>query len=136
MKCDKIDVDHEELLSKYHYYGERSLVDLDNPEMTTFIAPRIDAAVDVVYEAILIMENLNQEEAREKLNNSNRDSAQKKELEIISAKLEAGGNETLLLKTLDELDKIVTSDEQTEVNVALVEVRIDGVQRIEVEVVD
>ena len=78
LKCDKIEVDREELLSKHHYYGERSSIDLDNPEMTTFIAPRIDAAVDIVDEAILIMENLNQEETREKLINSNRDSAQKK----------------------------------------------------------
>ena len=51
-KSDKVDVDREELEAKHIEYAEKANIELDEEEMTEFIQPKIDAAVDVVDEAM------------------------------------------------------------------------------------
>ena len=134
-KCDKVDVDREELVAKHHQYGERAQIDLDDPQMVEFIAPKIDAAVDIVDEATLILEELNVEENREKEDNSKTNYQQKKDLELLAAKLEVRGKETLLSKTLEELDNIVASENPIEENIFKLETTVDDIHRIEEDII-
>ena len=50
---------------------------------------------------------------------------------MISAKLDVGGKETLLLRTLAELDKIVALTDPSEEDVVMVELILDDIHRIE-----
>ena len=57
-KSDKVDVDREELIAKHHIYAEKAGINLDDEEMRTYIEEKIDAAVDIVDEAIVLIEQL------------------------------------------------------------------------------
>ena len=51
-KLDKVDLDREELIAKHHEYVEKTDdVNLDDQEMTEFLTPKIDEAIDIVDEA-------------------------------------------------------------------------------------
>ena len=59
-KSDKVDCDREELIAKHIDYGEKSAISLDHEEMIEFIEGKVDEVVDIVDEATVKIEELQQ----------------------------------------------------------------------------
>ena len=57
-KSDKVDLDREELIAKHHEYAEKAGLEVESQESKEFIEPKIDAAVDIVDEATVKLEEL------------------------------------------------------------------------------
>ena len=61
-KCNKVDADREELIAK-HAYAEKMQVSLDDEEMSGYLTPKIDEAV----EATEMMEEMSLKERRKSM---------------------------------------------------------------------
>ena len=134
-KCDKIDLDREELIAKHHQYAEKASLSLEEEEMQNYIEPKIDQAVDIVDEATLLIERLNSDAKRE-IEDSHKDSKnQRDKLEIVSAKLQADSNEKLILQTLVELDNLLLTVDPSYDHANMADMYLIEIQKKEEELI-
>ena len=112
-KCDKVDVDREELVAKHIEYAERAEIPLNDHDMTTFIEAKIDHAVDLVDEA-----TLKAQELRANLDDAAaRAVDERKQLEETTTKLHSESCQRLVEEILHEIITITDKDEPTTTDV-------------------
>ena len=92
--------------------------------MKDFLMPKIDAAVDIVDEAMLILEELGLTE---------KDEARK--LELKSDLLEATRDEDLLLKNIDEISRTIAVEEPTKEDLLLDENYHSKLEKMEADLI-
>ena len=121
-KCDKVDIDREELLAKHIEYAERSETPLTDEEMRTFLEPKIDDAVDLVDRATLRIEELRAGDETIVANAAN----ERKLLEHTTMRLHGESCERLVDEIVNEINLITskvaaTVSDNNKVKSALIE---------------
>ena len=65
-KLERVKNTKEDLIAKHHNYAEKSNKDLDGAEMLDWITPRLDECIDILDEAFVMTEELEDKEKEEK----------------------------------------------------------------------
>ena len=117
LKIDKVEVDREELIASHHQYGEKSDTSITNEEMREYINPKTDNAVDLVDEALILIETLNSEKNVEERN-----------VKLRAAKIEAKSCYESIKVTVNNLDEHIKTEDPVEANALFVESTLKEIQ--------
>ena len=113
-KLDKVDLDREELIAKHHEYVEKTDdINLDDPEQTDFLTPKIDNAIDIVDEAINKIEELLSTSQTSIESTQQEAATERKRLETASAKLQAASCKRLLEVVIKEIEDTIATENPT-----------------------
>ena len=134
-KCDKIDVDREELLAKHHTFAEKTSTSLEDEELRSYIEPKIDEAVDIVDEATLLIEKLQVDSKNQRENSNEGLRKEKEKIEIATTRMEAESSANIMSQLLDSLSKDLLLTSPTKVDAVKVEMILLELQRKEEEVI-
>ena len=134
-KCEKVNLDREELISNHHLYAEKAGIDLEDDDLKNFLESKIDEAVDIVDEATLLIEQLGKDAIKEVEEKSGALNTQKKEIELISAKLETETNEALIEEALEKINAILVKEDHSDADMITVRTLLEEIQSREEELV-
>ena len=132
-KMERVGVDQEELINAHHAYGDKAEVQLTTEEMSDYINPKVDNAVDILDEAELKLEEL--EEASEGVR-ATRDETARRVLELNTVKLEIASNVKVVNSALHDLKEAVVKAEPTEGDVSYVQTLIGDIELRERELME
>ena len=132
-KIDKVDTDKEALINHHHAYGEKSKTNVDDDTMRAYINPKVDAAVDLLDEAEVRKDDIN--EAKQSAEET-RNSTAAREHELTSARLSVTSNTEIISTALTKLGMHADTEEPTEADANFAESSIKDVQSREEELIE
>ena len=113
-KSEKVDGDREELIAKHIDYAEKAAIGLDEQELTDFIVPRIDTAVDIVDEATVRIEELQLTAKTRADQVSNDVLARQSRLELAAARKQSESCKRLVESIMTEIGEVVAVEQPQE----------------------
>ena len=105
-KCDRVDINREEVLAKNYTYAEKSNIPLTDQALKEYIDPIIDGAADIVDEAQLKLAELKEAKLKALEDQTKTHDKAKEDLELSTWRMKAESKEKLLLEMLQEMDKL------------------------------
>ena len=110
-KSDKVNIDREELEARNNDYAERAGIELEAAEITEYMNPLVDGAVDIVDEATGIIEQLTTASDAQLETTRQAAVTERKRLEIASAKYHAESYKTMVEGIVAEINVVLANDE-------------------------
>ena len=107
-KIDAVSKSKEQLILSHHAYGNKSDNCLDSDEMRNYIEPLIDSAVDILDEAEIIIDEIDQEK---EASDANREATAKRAIELSRVKIEVTSNSEVLRRMIAKLTEAVETEE-------------------------